>query len=156
MGAVDGASAAAKDGDMMKISTERLTTCEMGAGGKSVLLNFLDETGESVCLEVSFEHAQSIAMTLPRILSCAVRSISGSPQSRFVFPLGEWTLEIPEGHDGLILTLATTDGFSVSFGIPGETCRSLGWTLATGRDPARAEADDKLETRDALATPRVH
>jgi hypothetical protein len=70
-------------------------------------LNFVDETGESVCLEVSFEHAQSIAMTLPRILSCALRSISGSPQSRFVFPLGEWTLEVPEGREGLILTLAT-------------------------------------------------
>lgn len=140
----------------MKISTERLTTCEMGDGGKSVLLNFVDETGESVCLEVSFEHAQSIAMTLPRILSCALRSISGSPQSRFVFPLGEWTLEVPEGREGLILTLATSDGFSVSFGISAQTCRSLGWTLATGRDAGTEDAEDKRETLDALAPSRVH
>jgi hypothetical protein len=43
----------------------------------------------------------------------------------------------------LLLTLATADGFQVSFGLPAEACRGLGLTLAGG--PARlaeADADD--------------
>jgi hypothetical protein len=49
----------------------------------------------------------------------------------------------------LLLTLATSDGFQVSFGISTEACRGLGLTLAGG--PARlaeGEATDE-ETKSA-------
>jgi len=48
----------------------------------------------------------------------------------------------------LLLTLATADGFQVSFGIPAEACRGLGLTLAGDRDRlVAADADDdKMES----------
>jgi hypothetical protein len=140
----------------MKIQSKTLTTCEITDGGQGITLNLIDDTGAAVALRVPFEQAQSIAMTLPRLLTRAIRSISGNPESRYVFPLGEWTVEVPEGRDGLILTMATSDGFEVSFGLPAEACRSLGWTLATGRDGGGEEPEEKLEKRDVLAPPRVH
>ena len=136
----------------MKIQSKTLTTCEITDGGEGITLNLIDDTGAAVALNMPFEQAQSIAMTLPRLLARAVRSISGNPESRYVFPLGEWIAEVPEGREGLILTLATTDGFEVSFGLPAEACRSLGWTLAPGRDGG----DEPDEKRGALAPPRVH
>jgi hypothetical protein len=137
----------------MKIHTKKLTTCDVTEGGGCITLNLIDDTGAAVALNVPLDQAQSIAMTLPRLLTRAIRSISGNPESRYVFPLGEWTAEIPEGRDGLILTLTTCDGFEVSFAVPPEACRSLGWTLATGRDHGGDEPEEK---RDALATSRVH
>jgi hypothetical protein len=137
----------------MTIQSKTLTTCEVTDGGRGITLNLVDDTGAAVAFNVPFEQAQSIAMTLPRLLTRAIQSISGNPESRYVFPLGEWTVEVPEGRDGLILTLATSDGFEVSFELPAEACLSLGWTLATGRDAAGDEPDEK---RAALAPPRVH
>jgi hypothetical protein len=136
----------------MKIQIKTLTTCEITDGGEGITLNLIDDAGAAVALNVPFEQAQSIAMTLPRLLARAVRSISGNPESRYVFPLGEWTVEVPEGRDGLIVTLATAGGFEVTFGLPAEACRSLGWTLATGRD----SGDEPDEKHEALAPPRVH
>jgi hypothetical protein len=67
----------------MKIHTKRLTTCEVTEGGQGITLNLIDDTGAAVALAVPFEQAQSIAMTLPRLLTRAIRSISGNPR----FPL---------------------------------------------------------------------
>lgn len=117
----------------MQINGKTLTTCRVVDGGKGVTLNFLDEADAPVGLRLSLEQAQSIAMTLPHLLTQAVRSTSGDPQSRYVFALGGWTVELPEDQDGVILTLATTDGFETSFVLSTTVCRALGNALADER-----------------------
>jgi len=82
-------------------------------------------------------------MTLPSLLTRALRSLTGSPDARYVFALDRWFVELSGQHDGLLLTLATADGFQVAFGIPAEACRGLALTLAGGRDRlAAGDADD--------------
>jgi hypothetical protein len=84
---------------------------------------------EAVRLELPIEQAESLSMTLPQLLACALRQRAGDQDARYVFGLGEWAIEGAKGQDCLIATLKTPDGFEVCFGIPFEACRSLGWNL---------------------------
>ena len=127
----------------MEIRSVALTTCGVLDDGEIVRLDLIDDKGAAVSLQLPFDQAQAIAMTLPSLLTRALRSLTGSPDARYVFPLDRWFVELSGQHDGLLLTLATADGFQVSFGIPAEACRGLGLTLAGGRDRlAAADADD--------------
>jgi hypothetical protein len=114
---------------MVKIRCEMLTTCRAAADGREVGLEFLDASGAAVSLEMPVEQAQSLIMTLPQLLACALRQKTGDKDARYVFGLGEWAIESAKGQACLIATLKTPDGFEVCFGIPFEACRSLGWNL---------------------------
>jgi hypothetical protein len=114
---------------MVKIRSEKLTTCRVAEDGAEVGLEFLDVSGAAVRLEMSVEQAESLAMTLPQLLTCALRQKTGDQDARYVFGLGEWAIESAKGQACLIATLKTSDGFEVCFGIPFEACRSLGWNL---------------------------
>jgi hypothetical protein len=108
-----------------------------------VRLDLVDDKGMAISLRLPFEQAQAVAMTLPSLLTRALKSLTGSPNARYVFPLDRWFVELSGQGDGLLLTMATADGFQVSFGLPAEACRGLGLTLAGG--PARlaeGDADD--------------
>jgi hypothetical protein len=118
----------------MKIALKELTTCGVQPGGEALDLNFIDATGAQVCLQVPFEHAQAMLMTLPHLIGIALKRVTGDPQARFVFPLGQWSIETASDTNCLITTLSTEDGFEVSFGMPAEACRSLGWTLKNEAD----------------------
>jgi hypothetical protein len=118
----------------VKIDVNSLTACRVEPDGKTLQLDFMDGKGQPTSIRLPFENAQAIAMTLPRLLSEAVRRITGQQESRYVFPLGRWRVE--SAHDGscAIATLATLDGFEVSFGIPLAVCRGLGWALKAEGD----------------------
>jgi hypothetical protein len=118
----------------MKIALKELTTCGVQPGGETLELNFIDATGAQVCLQVPFVHAQAMLMTLPHLVDVALKRVTGNPQARFVFPLGQWSVETASDDNCLITTLSTEDGLEVSFGLPAEACRSLGWTLKNEAD----------------------
>lgn len=109
------------------IVSSGLTTCAAVDDG-AVRLAFVDEAGRPVSVEFPFAQAQSIAMTLPHLLSRALRRLTGNEQVRFVFRLGQWSLEA--GDSCAILPLSTEDGFEVSFGLPLGACRATGDLLA--------------------------
>jgi hypothetical protein len=123
-----------------------LTTCDAVRNGEIVKLDFVDEDGRAISLRLSFEQAQSIAMTLPQLLTQAVKAQTGQDSARYVFPLGEWMLEGIESNQGLILTLKTVDGFEVSFQMPLAACKSLGRTL-------QREADTGVQEDHSGAAP---
>ena len=133
---------------MVKIRSEKLTTCRATADGAEIGLEFLDASGAAVRLELPVEQAESLIMTLPQLLTCALRQRTGDQDARYVFGLGEWAIESAKGQDCLIATLKTPDGFEVCFGIPFEACRSLGWNLlraAEAHDPEeQVTADCRL------------
>ena len=125
----------------MKIELKELTTCDVASDGEAVKLNFTDAAGIPVCLQVPFDGAQSIAMTLPRLLTRALRRISGNDGARYVFPLESWSLAIVDERNCLVATFATEGGFEVSFGMAIEACRGLGATLRDEADNLERAAD---------------
>jgi hypothetical protein len=122
-------AAETKSATTMIINCSTLTTCHAVGNGEIVMLEFIDEDGRSISLRLAFEHAQSIAMTLPQLLTKAVKAQTGQDTARYVFPLGEWILEGVEGDQSLILTLKTEGGFEVSFRMRPAVSKSLGWSL---------------------------
>jgi hypothetical protein len=135
----------------VKIRSHVLTTCRVTADGETVELGLVDDAGTEVSLELPFEQAEAVVMTLPQLLTRALQRRTGKPEARYVFGLGEWLIEDTRGDDCLIVTLKTTDGFEVSFGIPFKECRALGWSL-------KHEADAAIETEqpaDGRAPGRV-
>jgi glutamine synthetase len=128
----------------MNIAIKSLTTCSATRDGELVELRFVDAAGCSRSLEMTFSDAQSIAMTLPRLLAGALQRLTGSDQARYVFALGTWTVEPARNTESIIATLATEDGFQVSFAVPREACRGLAWAL-------RREADSPTQSDDADA-----
>jgi hypothetical protein len=117
-----------------------LTTCDTTEDGQTIRLDFLDETGEPVSVAFPFRQAASVMMTLPRLLSKALQQQTRSDTARYVLPLGRWSIESSD-QPCLIMTLITDDGFEVSFGIPFETCRAMGWALKEeGRKAAAVPA----------------
>ncbi len=127
----------------MKICTGELTTCDIVDGGQAVRLDFVDAAGVPVSLQMPFDQAQAIVMTLPRMLARAVKSLTGSADARYVFPLGNWAVEKAKEQGALMLTLATPDGFEVSFGVSPAVSHALGKVLAGRHDDlGDAESDD--------------
>jgi hypothetical protein len=123
---------------VVKIRSSRLTTCRVAPDGATVGLELIDSSGSTVTIELPFDQAEAVVMTLPTLLTQALRQQTGDDDARYVFGLGEWSLENAKGQACLIATLKTTDGFEVSFGIPFDACRSLGWNLYQGAERAVA------------------
>jgi hypothetical protein len=135
---------------MVKIRSEKLTTCRVAADGAEVGLEFVDTSGAAVRLELPVEQAESLIMTLPQLLACALRQRTGDQDARYVFDLGEWAIESAKGRACLIATLKTPDGFEVCFGIPFEACRSLGWNLLRAAETQGPEEEPTAHCRLTL------
>jgi hypothetical protein len=118
--------------------------------GSNVGLEFLDHAGTKVVLELPFEQAEAMAMTLPHLLASATKLRTGNNDARYVFGLNEWCIEGAENENCLIATLKTTDGFEVSFGIPFEACRSFGWNLQHKADHAHDDGSEKTVVASGL------
>jgi hypothetical protein len=113
----------------MNICSAKLTTCGVTEDGRMLWLNLIDDKGANVSLQLPFDQTQAIAMTLPSLLTRALRALTGKATVRYAFPLDHWSVERSSDCDGLIVTLGTEGGFQVSFSIPTEACRGLGLTL---------------------------
>ncbi len=129
---------------LMEIESTQLTTCDVTRDGEVVRLKFIDTSGNNVVLSLPFAQAGALTMTLPHLLTKALKARFGNEGSRFVFPLGEWLLEGVADGRTVIVTLRTTDGFEVSFAAPLEHCRSLASDLE--REAAEVAAAAPLRT----------
>ena len=118
----------------MKTHSAALTNCGVVQEGHAVRLDFIDDKGTEVSLELSFERAQAIAKTLPSLLTRALQAVTGNASSRFVLTLDRWTVEQSNGGTNLLLTLAAGDGYEVCIDIPREACEGLGLILGNPKD----------------------
>jgi hypothetical protein len=94
----------------MEIASSKPTTCDVAPDGEVVTLNLVDVAGNPVSLRLPFDQAGALAMTLPGLLSKALKARCGNESLRYVFPLGEWLLE------------GVADGCTVI--VTGSKCRS--------------------------------
>ena len=124
------------------ITSRRLTTCQVVEGGRAVRLGFVDDAGKSSSVTFPFDQAESIVMTLPQVLSMALQLRTHNEQARYVFPLRRWSLE-SSGDDFLVANMMTSDGFQVSFAIPREVCKAIGWSLSQHGRPGLQEREGR-------------
>lgn len=102
---------------MVVVDISRLTTCKVNPDGSSVRLSGVNAGGEDFHLHVSVEQLGTLSMTLPHLLSEAIKARYRDPTLRYVFPLGGSAVEEATGGDAAILSLKTPDGFEVSFAV---------------------------------------
>jgi len=119
-----------------RIVSRQLTTCSVIEGGKTICFDFVGQAGESVSIEMPFDQAESMVMTIPQLLSAALKMQTGDAQARYVFAVGNWSLELAADQNYRILAVRTPDGFEVAFAISFETSVAMGSALKPGSEAA--------------------
>jgi hypothetical protein len=121
----------------MKIESQTLTTCDISADGRSISLGFVDAAGQTQAVHFPIDQAGSLAMTLPALIERALKLTYGDESLRYTYPLGSWKFEHARDHAQGIVTLSTTDGFSVSFSLRERQQHELGEALVTYPAPEK-------------------
>ena len=115
----------------MEIETQELTTCEVASDGCAISLEFLDSKGEPATIRLSVNQVGALIMTLPGLISKALQTRFGDQSLRYAYPLDSWVIEQSTDPKHGMMTLRTSDGFSVCFSIPREQQSELGEALTT-------------------------
>ena len=116
----------------MEIEPQTLTTCEVAPDGNTVVLGFTGPSGVPAQIRLSLNQVGALAMTLPNLITKALRSRYGDHSLRYAYPLASWTVEQSSDPQTRMVTLCTTDGFSVCFSMQHELQHELGEALASG------------------------
>ena len=74
-------------------------------------------------------------MTLPGLIGKALQTRFGDDTLRYAYPLDSWVVEQSSDPTQGMVTLRTTDGFSVCFSIPRQRQSELGEALVAQYDP---------------------
>jgi hypothetical protein len=119
----------------MQIDSQSLTTCEISADGRQISLGFVDSAGQPAALKMPIEQVGALAMTLPALIERALRMRFGDNSLRYTYPLGSWSFEHATDFSGGIVTLRTTDGFSVCFSLQPRQQDELGEALVAHAVP---------------------
>lgn len=120
------------------IEGEELTTWAVLTGGTHVRMDFIGAGGDAHSLVLPFDVLSSLLMTLPRMLQTALNARFPDGSLRFVHQLGTWRIE-QAANAGLILRLATPDGFEVAFALTHPEADQLGAALSAAPDQCRLE-----------------
>ena len=116
----------------------RLMACQVDQDGEKIRLSAEDSAGGTLHLHMSVEQVGTLAMTLPHLLTTALKTRYRDSTLRYVFPLNFFELEDAEGSGNAILSLKTPDGYAVSFALSPEMLAAL------------AKSCGKPKTREAL------
>jgi len=118
-----------------EIETQALTTCEVAADGGAISLGFVDSTGNPATIRLSINQVGALAMTLPGLIDKALQTRFGDQSLRYAYPLASWAIEQSTDPTQGMVTLRTTDGFSVCFSIPRQQQSELGEALVAQYAP---------------------
>ncbi len=115
----------------MEIESRSLTTCEVTPDSSAILLGFVNADGEPATIRLSLNQVGALAMTLPELISKALRSRFNDQSLRYAYPLASWTVERSSDPATGMVTFSTIDGFTVCFSMPRELQSELGEALVT-------------------------
>ena len=116
----------------VRIRGSALRDCSVEPDGTRIRLGLFDAAGVPTDVTRPSECLTQLVMTLPQLAAEALRRRFRDDTLRLVYPLGDWRLESTPDGSGLILTLGTADGFSVSFVLPPERLGEMAEAAATG------------------------
>ena len=119
----------------MEIIGKSLTDCQVDNSGELFRLNLACVDGSPASVVLPVECLRSLMMTLPDAIERALRARYGDHTLKVVYPMGGWSLHTAAGSQGMILTIMTPDGFSVSFALTQADASSLATSLGQV-DPA--------------------
>ena len=114
----------------MDIESQSLTVCEVAPDGDTIVLGFTDSRGTPARIRLPLSQIGALAMTLPDLISKALQSRYGDHTLRYAYPLASWTVERSSDPGTGMMTLSTTDGFSVCFSMERELQQTLSEALA--------------------------
>ncbi len=110
---------------MKTFDLSKLTSCGIEEDGSAVRLRGENKSGEQFDIRVPLDNVGALTMTLPQLLTSAIRTRYQDPKLRYVFPLGDFAVESSDDSIMAILSLRTPDGFEVSFAVPSEKLTHL-------------------------------
>ena len=105
--------------------------CAISSEDDSIALSLPDKNGRPCEVVLTFDEASSLAMTLPRLLTMALRQKYSDGTLRHVYALRGYALECASDLRHLIVTLAADDGFDVAFAIKVETATTIARDLVS-------------------------
>jgi hypothetical protein len=114
---------------LAELKGRNLTTFTVAADGTSFRLNFTDSEGRVSAITLPTECLNELLMTLPRLVSQALRARYKDSSLRLVFPADEWRLE-KSVDTRVILTIGTGGGFEASFVFERDHLRSIADSVA--------------------------
>jgi hypothetical protein len=123
---------------MAVINATTLTTLTVAPDGSMVSINVAEADGAPASLVLPSDALRSLIMSLPPLMQQALRLRYRDPSLRLVYPLGTWRLESSTEAGRLLLALATSDGFEVTFSIAVEELKRIADAAArahAGRKP---------------------
>jgi hypothetical protein len=109
---------------MTTIHAKRLTTFSVAADGTTIAIGVADEEDQAGALVLPADCLRALVMTLPEMMRRALRLQHDDPSLRLVYSVAEWEIERSTQRETFIVTLATSDGFHVSFAMtPDDLCK---------------------------------
>jgi len=121
----------------LDINGKALTTWQVDSAGEAFRLNFESVDGQPASLTLPAECLRALLMTLPQLTAQALRAKYRDDTLKVVYPVGEWSLQLASDGVHRILTLATPDGFEVSFALQDDDAAGLAASLGERQhDPA--------------------
>jgi hypothetical protein len=115
----------------MNIESQSLTACDVTPDGSTILLGLIDTDGKPATIHLSLNQVGALAMTLPELINKALRSRYNDQSLRYAYPLASWAIEQSSDSATGMVTLSTTDGFTVCFSMGRELQSELGEALVT-------------------------
>jgi hypothetical protein len=119
----------------MEIETQALTSCEVAPDGNIISLGFVDAAGQPATIRLSLNQVGALAMTLPGLIDKALQVRFRDESLRYAYPLESWVIEQSTDPSHGMMTLTTSDGFSVCFSIPRQQQSELGEALVSQPAP---------------------
>jgi len=110
---------------VLDIAAAEMTKYEVASDGLAVRIGFVDASGQQCALALPIECLSALLMTLPALATAALRAQFQDSSLRLVYPLEQFRLEAIAGEPASILTLATPDGYEVSFRVRPDTAAAL-------------------------------
>jgi hypothetical protein len=95
----------------------RVQSCDVSPQGDRITIALPEHAGELRTIALSFDEASALAMTLPRLLSTALRRRFSDDSLRHVYALRGYKVECASDLRHLLVTLTADDGFDVAFAV---------------------------------------
>jgi hypothetical protein len=105
----------AGEGTGVEVGAVELTTFDVAIDGSAARIGVRDASGKPASVTLPVDCLSALLITRPRMVQAVLQYRHDDPSLRLVYPLGAYRVETVGGSDQVILTLATPDGFEVSF-----------------------------------------
>ena len=125
----------------MEVETQLLTYCEIAPGGDVISLGLVNSNGEPQTIHLTLNQLGALAMTLPGLIGKALQTRYGDQSLRYAYPLESWAVEQSTDPTQGMVTLRTTDGFTVCFSLLREQWNQLGEALVGHYEPKTVRAN---------------